>query len=466
MSLARHLSPAASRRTHLTCVLAVLFIAPDALAGNGPPRNKQPPFELTVKLLVGGELFGLMLDYSDELIVLEYQGVPCVVAFDELKTASAYRAKKALLAHERGGVERLSAEDHFQLGGYALRRDHPSLANNEFKEAQRLDGSYRSRIDAARQDYHARRQAAGPTGPPSRLEDDPGRDQVGALPGLTETVSRLPSRDRQRVIEAYKRFGQSVRETINQDLVLIETDHFLIWTDWNRIRRPQLAQWCEAMYRALCVQFGLDTAEGQDRNEDVFLGKCPVFCFRNKARFLRFARTYDHDNRTSITGYTRTDPSGHVHVVLFRRGPGDHEIDRFAGTLVHEGVHAFVHRYKRVGHISGWVGEGLADYIAEQVLGDRCPYGERAGLVARQYVLRDIPIGDLLRKTWQPQAHEYPVACSLVAFLIKRDREAFANFIADLKAGYGLEQSLHRNYDGLTFETLEAAWRKWVRSRM
>lgn len=444
----------------------ILVVVSWPLAGAGQVRAPAPRFELTLKLLVGGEVFGPVLDYSDELVVLEYQGWPCAVVFDELTVASAYSAKRALLARERGGIDQLSAEDRFQLGRYALRRDHPRLANKEFKEAQRLDRSYQARIEAAQQQYQAARQAADPTGPRSRLEEEAPTDEVGVLPGLTETVGQTPPEDRERIIDAYKRFGQSVRETINEDLALIETDHFLIWTDWNRIRRPQLAQWCEAMYGALCVQFGLDTGDGQNPNENIFLGKCPVFCFRSKARFLRFARTYDNYQGTSIVGYTKTAPNGHVHLAVYRRGPSSYEIDRFAGTLVHEGVHAFLHRYKQAGHISGWVAEGLADYIAEQVLDDRCPYGEKAELVARQYALRDIPIDDLLPKTWQPKAHEYPVAFSLVGFLIERDREAFAGFIGDLKAGCGLEQSLQRNYDGMTFQTLETAWRKWVRSRM
>jgi len=427
--------------------------------------RSEPPFELTAKLIVGGEIFGPVLDHSDELLVLEYRGVPVAVAFEEMKVASAYQVKRTLLARQRGGNDRLSAEDHFNLGQYASRRDHPALANKEFKEAQKLDGSYRSRIAAVREEYRTRARDTDPTGPRSQLEEELSDNDVSALPGLSESVNGLSSQDRDRVTEVYKRFGQSVRDEINEDLVLVETDHFLLWTDWNRIYRPQLAQWCEGMYAALCVQFGLEVGQGQGPDDNIFLGKCPVFCFRSKARFLRFARTYDHYKRTSIVGYTQTAANGHVHVVLFRRGPSGLDVDQFAGTLVHEGVHAFLHRYKRTGHISGWVGEGLADYIAEQVLGDRCVYGERADLIARQYVLREIRIGDLLSKTWQPQAHEYPIACSLVGFLIERDREAFAALIGDLKDGHGVEQALQRNYD-MTLEALEAAWREHVRDRM
>jgi hypothetical protein len=107
----------------------------------------------------------------------------------------------------------------------------------------------------------------------------------------------------------------------------------------------------------------------------------------------------------------------------------------------------------------------LAEYIAEQVLGDRCHYGEAADLVARQYANRDIPINGLLRTRGLPKPHEYPVAHSLVAFLIERDAAAFASLIGDLKTGHSVERSLQRNYDGMTFETLTVAWRRHIRER-
>lgn len=416
----------------------------------------EAPLTLTLKLQVGGEVFGEVLDATDELIVVDYLGAVCAFAYDELQVASAYQAKRKLLMRERGHPEALTAEDHFALGRYALRRDRPVLANVEFKEAQRLDAAFGGRIAAAREKYRDRRKAGRAGAERSPLQEDIPPSGQTALPGLTETIQRVGSQERARIIELYKRFGQSVREEINPDLVLIETDHFLIWTDWKRHRREALGDWCERMYAALSAQLGLDPAG------NIFLGKCPVFCFRSKARFLRFGRTYDNWQITSANGYTRTARNGHVHMVVYRRAPSPYETERFAGTLVHEGTHAFLHRYGRTGHVGGWVGEGLAEYMAEQVLADRCLYGEATELVARQYVRRNIPIGNLLRTTGLPKPHEYRIAHSLVGFLIERDSAAFAQLIADLKRGYRVEAALRRNYDGMTFGTLEASWREHV----
>ncbi|MHC4067069.1 MAG: hypothetical protein ACYSUI_21545, partial [Planctomycetota bacterium] len=81
-------------------VLAVLLAIHSAWAG-------QPSRTLTLKLTRGGEVFGEVLDATDDLIVLDYRGVPCAFAYDELEVASAYQAKKHLLARDRGGPHAL-----------------------------------------------------------------------------------------------------------------------------------------------------------------------------------------------------------------------------------------------------------------------------------------------------------------------------------------------------------------------
>ncbi|MCH7982093.1 MAG: hypothetical protein IID59_11375, partial [Proteobacteria bacterium] len=56
---------------------------------------------------------------------------------------------------------------------------------------------------------------------------------------------------RARVLDAYRLFGEKVQEVMGKDVKLIETDHFLIWTDFEARDRERLALWCEAMYSAL-----------------------------------------------------------------------------------------------------------------------------------------------------------------------------------------------------------------------
>ncbi|MBU0717913.1 MAG: hypothetical protein KJ749_06660, partial [Planctomycetes bacterium] len=257
----------------------------------------------------------------------------------------------------------------------------------------------------------------------------------------------------------YKNFGNAVREALGRDVTLVETDHFLIWTDWHPRNRPRLAQWGEAMYTALSRQFELDPSE------QVFLAKCPIFCFRNKARFLKFARKFDGQDVKSSIGYTRSiERNGHVHVALYRRGSTEADFDRFAGTLVHEGTHAFVHRLYSTRLIPNWINEGLADAVAEQVLGDSCPNAENAALLARQYVRYDWPIEGLLHSVGPIEIHQYALAHSVVAYLQSQGAKQFAEFIRSLKEGNSVSFALAAVYDGMTLAHLEARWRASVRA--
>lgn len=443
---------------NLPLLPVVLIVPPVLLTSAVQLRAQEVPLRLTLTMTYGGQVSGLVLDHSDRVVVLDYQQAPCAFAFDEAEVASAYRARKKLLSHARGGAERLNAEDHFQLGLYALSRHHPVLANIEFKTAVRLDRRYSEDVEAAREHHRQRLRERRLSDKSPKLNHRKLPNDQAVLPGLTETIEKAAEPSREQMIELYKEFGRSVGKKIELDLKLVETEHFLIWTDWEPHRRDTLGRWCEEMYAAVAATLGL--AEGAE----VFLGKCPVFCFRTKAGFLRFGRTYDGWTNANANGYSRTDSTGHTHLVIYRRGITRPQLDSFATTLVHEGTHAFVHRYAKTGNISGWIGEGFAEYVAQEVLGDRCHYAEAARLVARQYVLQDLPISTLLRAKGMPQAHEYPVAHSLVRFLVERDPAAFARVLVDLKNGHPVERALRRNYGGLTFKRLDAAWRKHVRT--
>jgi len=264
---------------------------------------------------------------------------------------------------------------------------------------------------------------------------------------------------RTRVMEAYRTFGEKVREVMGKDVALVETDHFLIWTDWEKKYRDRLTGWTEAMYAALGEQFNLKATD------EVFLAKCPVYCWRSKARFQKFARYFDGYDGSNAVGYTRSiEKNGHVHVVLLRQGQTEPDFDRFASTLVHEGSHAFLHRLYSTRLIPHWVNEGYAELIAERVLGEHCDAAEKAALLARQYVRYDWPLAGMLESTAPIEVYEYPLAHSLVAHLESLGRQRFAGFIRSLKEGRTTAEALGANYDGMSLEGLEASWRAATRA--
>lgn len=442
-----------------------------ASAGTSRPASIKT-ISVDLKLRTGGELSGAVVDHDAHGLVILHDDTPYVFAWNELDGGSAFAVRRSLLTLHRGDSDKLSADDHFDLGMFALALDRNDLAADEFEAARKMRPDLATRIREAFDGFRRRKQAAKIDEPLARSEvgesahasapASPTNVPLGeasALPDLSETIAPAhPSPEvRERVREAYLRFGTKVQEVMGKDIALIESDHFLVWTDWEKRDRGRLTEWCEAMYAALCKRFDLDP------REDVFLARCPVFCFRSKARFRKFARDFDGYDGKDAIGYTRSiEKNGHVHMVFARVGRSDADYDRFACTLVHEGTHAFLHRLYGPKLLPHWVNEGYADLTAERILGDRCPNGGNAALLARQYARYEWPIAGLLESTSTIGVHQYPLVHSVVAYLESLGRDRFAGLIKGLKNGATVADALVENYDGMTIVGLEQAWKEAI----
>ena len=482
------MSSACERHSRLgIMVTLVASLFPSALWGQSQTIG------VDLKLRSGGSLSGLVVDHNAHGLVVVAGSTPFVFAWSELEGGSAWATRRDLVASERGGVERLSAEDHFQLGLFALAQDRNDLAADAFRGATKLRSDYEPHVREAFNAFR-RRKDAPKTPVPGAADDDPlehafadqpeitptpaesGENPAVALPDFEAGARRSrgpflprPSETVQaQVMEAYRTFGAKVQEVLGQDIVLLESDHFLIWTDWEKRGRQRLTDWCEAMYAALGAQFDLDRGCAGHRGDNIFLAKCPVFCWRSRARFHQFARQFDGHEGSNAVGYTRSiERNGHVHIVLLRQGRTEADVDRFACTLVHEGTHAFLHRLYSPRLIPPWVNEGYADLVAERVMGDRCPNGENAALLATQYARYHWSLGDLMASGESIDVHQYPLAHSIIAYLEGQDRgcaapRRFAGLIRSLKQGKPFAAALASNYDGRTVEELEAGWRSSV----
>lgn len=429
-----------------------LGAVPPAVQGAGSDGRAMSgeTIHVDLQLRTGGGLSGPVVDFTDHGLVVVHDHTPYVFAWEELEADSAYQTKAALMALARGGEDRLTAEDYFQLGIFAYRHGHADQASACFDRATRLDGGIRSRVTLAVAEAKRRNDDA---------VVDVAKSVTPAGKPASPVIAPVPLLGRRaEVRRAYDTFGAKVQEVMGRGVTLVETDHFLIWTDWQRDKK-RLGPWCESMYAALCEQFGLNLSD------DIFIAKCPIYCWRSKNKFQRFARHFDGFEGSGAIGYTRSiAENGHVHVVLLRQGRSPGDLDRFASTLVHEGTHAFLHRLHSSTLIPHWVNEGYADLVAERVLGDRCPAGENAALLARQIVRYDWPLGDLLKQAGPIEVHQYPVAHSVVSFLERKGHSAFAGFIRSLKAGMSIEAALDARYGIATVDQLEAQWRRSIRA--
>lgn len=439
----------------LLCVLPTMV-------SNGVASDDAARPEIRLTMITGAEVTGPLISFSNELVVLEVDGFPSAIGFDSIETDSACRISFELHTRLRGGRDRLTAADHYALGLFTLRRNRYALARRRFAQAGRLDASYRQRSDDALAAHRrSRRQAAQVPG----LEPD---DNEAALlagsaslrsesAGPDEASTGVPGSDieraRPRIIAGYKSVGERIREQVGGDLVLLETPHFLIWTDWAKAEHDALRSWCEAMYTVVSRRFGMPP------QANVFPGKCPVFCMRSKKRFRKVARLLDDYDATDALGYTSSSSNGHVHVVVRRQGGSIAGRDAFAATLIHETTHAFLHRYRTYKRVAPWLNEGLANFVAETVLGERCSNAETAAAAARAIVDGGHSIEAIFSNDDALDARYYPVAHSLVAFLIERDAEAFARLIDDIKLGQPVEDALERQYH-MNLPALDAEWRR------
>lgn len=462
-----------SGRSAPACQIILLILCTHLHAQTPPLRSedtKNAP-SVQLRLRTGGAIEGALLDYNDHGLVILHGDNPYVFGWLEIEPRSACLAHRTAVAASKGGRQHLDAEDHFRLGVFELARHRKDFASDSFTEAARRDSSYHEKNRRAITEYKEKLkgnadEAASGSESDEGAEPDvptpnshlPGSNASNGRPDPFPMLVPQPSpENREKILEVYRTFGAKVQELLDARLVLLETDHFLIWTDWEERERERLVNWCEGMFDALRRQLNIPA------DESVFLAKCPVFCFRSAPSFHQFARQFDgYDVRDAI-GYTRSiASSGHVHIVLLRQGQKPHDFDRFACTLAHEGTHAFLHRLYSTTLIPHWVNEGYAELIAAQVMGERCPGDGNATLLAQQYVKRNWPISDFIQGVGPIAVYHYALAHSLVRFLHERGPDRWAGFIRGLKSGQTVAEALRQNYEEMTLEQMEVLWREHI----
>lgn len=408
------------------------------------------PPTVTVKLRTGGSVTGPIVDSDEHALLLLRGTTPFVFSWREMELPSAVAARSAIIDARNAG-RTWSADDHFSQGLFALRFDRNDLASESFQKAQRLDRRFEPRIRQAWEDFRKRRESQGTD--PLELSDDSPLDPPTSPPG-DPSLDLPPAETRDQLDAVYRTFGAKVQELMGRDIALVESDHFLIWTDWEVKQRPRLSTWAEAMYDALRKRFDLSSAD------EVFPAKCPMFCFRSQARFRQFAKSFDGYDAADAVGYTRgLERHGHVHVVLVRPGTSPADLDRFACTLVHEGTHAFLHRLYSHQLLPPWINEGLAELTTESVLPDRCDTGETAALIGRGFAKHGWDLGDFFTSTAAIEVQQYPLAHSLVGYLESRSEKKLTSLIRLLKQGRSFAEALAESYEGMTPAELDRAWR-------
>ena len=311
------------------------------------------------------------------------------------------------------------------------------------------------------------------TGEPVRGRDKPGRSgatspgdaratpaakpaaNTGDDKGIVEFQPATDEEAAAAIAEARKKAAE-VEKKLDIKLAEFETDHFIVFTNWDKREFPFLRTNLEAAYTCVSRQFGIS------RKKNVFVGKLPIYMIVKLDDFMRFADEIDSFNASrSVLGYYQGDETGSGHMAMWKPTAGGANNTaraerEWAYVLTHEFTHAFVARYRTNRQIPRWMNEGLAEVIAM----GQFPDPDRT-MMARTAPRRYDDLTFLFDDRNMPSGEYYPVMMSLVQTLLAEDRRKFLKMFNAIKDGSTPEDALqefyHTDYDGLV-----AAWRRYA----
>ncbi|MFP4105163.1 MAG: hypothetical protein ACLFVU_03640 [Phycisphaerae bacterium] len=397
--------------------------------------QRRPRVMLSLK--DGKPVRGLLVRADDSEVVLRVGEEEKSFANETIKPVSLYMVKRKVL-------DLSEAESHIRLAKLCMRHGLKTIALRELSTAQRLDPERKEEI------ARLRKQALSST-PPEAEEPEPAESDEGAADEKTVRQYKEATKAQIAVFrkqaeakfEAAKKFAPSMH--------LIETPHFLIYSTWDKDNDKALANICENMYARMCRQFNIPA------KENIWAGKCPVYVFWKPENFQRFATEIDKNAAISkAAGYNRMHSNGFTYIVMNRLNTKSD----FFTVLVHEASHAFLARYLTNRHVTSWVNEGLAEYMAATLVKDgfamdRCKLATKEAAKGERSIM---PVFDGVKL----DSFDYGVAQSLTRYLISRDKKAYIKFIQLQKQGKSDEEALKEAY-GITREQLARLWFKAIR---
>ncbi len=298
----------------------------------------------------------------------------------------------------------------------------------------------------------AKASAKSPDGPPVAA----GPAVATSQPATVDNYQKSTPEQDAAAIKSYKADAAEAAKALHWTYDSFETDHFLVFTDWDPREKSFLQTNLEAAYRAVSHQFDIPV------KENVFVGKLPVYMFAKQSDFQRFLyQTVELQAGPTLLGIYAGKSDGSGFLTLFKpaveggsgTGPAER---RWARTLTHEFTHAFIARYRTNRRIPRWLNEGTAEVIADGLFPS--PDTRRwAALMAGG----DRPISNIFDDDYMPPGEYYPVMQTMVQALVTEDRRKFLKMFDAIKAGTPGEKALKAAY-GVDYAGLEQAWRKYM----
>ena len=308
------------------------------------------------------------------------------------------------------------AQSLFELGDMLIRhRDGEGLAKQAFDQALALDPSLAEAVE---------RSLAGqaPDGTPRFV-------------GTADPVmwGELSEQAMQQGTETLRAFAQRAQRKLNIELDLYESERFMLLTDIDEKRVQDLSKKLVQTYRIIAELMG----ENPDGN--VFVGKCLVVMLSKRVDYIRFQDQLHDTDARGTGGLCHGFGNGHVHIAAFERN----NARQSNHIIIHELVHAYLHRYVSPVPLSDWINEGLAEHLAHKI---EPPPGQNLYLKSRLALEGKKGLGEGFFDNENLKAWQYDIAGALTSYLMERSERVYPAFIKSIKEGTPADEALQAVY--------------------
>ncbi|MGC4033718.1 MAG: hypothetical protein QM754_18695 [Tepidisphaeraceae bacterium] len=429
------------------------------VSGAVPDRTIQA--EVYVKSTTGRAtpLRGSLVKFDEQNVTLKVGTDERTLAWTDLTPATAYQLKSKT-------IDRSRAADWLALGKFGWSIGAKDPARSALQTAVKIDATLKPDADAVLASPAGSAVAATASQPADGKNLI--RDSVATTKpaGSDDDTIKFKTATPEEAAEAMARNrkqADSVEKTIGVKLAEFQTDHFVVFTDWDPREYDFLKTNLEGAYRVVANQFNMSP------KDNVFVGKLPVYMLAKYRDFEAFAKDIDHfadvNNRTA--GYYMGNTEGFGHMAMWKPDQsltGTNNLDDarrlWAYVLVHEFTHAFLARYKSNVFVPRWLNEGIAEVIAY----NQFPYGGRRAM-AKSMALKNAEVRFLFNdRGMRPTGEYYPVMQSMVELMVEQNKQGFLQLIDAIKDGKRPEAALQQFYH-VDYDKFINIWREWAKRR-
>ncbi len=326
-----------------------------------------------------------------------------------------------------------------------LSQEGDDWAERAFRRGVALDESVQAAVDDARAAAVAARQRREQHA--QAIEEH--RLGTSTPEAATWPADRWPELTPDQRVQALAELESDAARILRQaglQLVPLETDHYVLYADLVPLDTARLARRLEDVYEHLADLLWLE--HGGNR----FWGKAVVFYFADGDRFrLVEAESFEQLVPRSLTGITHFDGPK-----VFINLTGDVADDAFYPSVVHETVHAFMHRYRSPKRLPPWANEGVAEYVADRVVPNDLTAARRARALA--WLRQGGDVSAIFTATYEqgwpgPDAIGPALGALLVELMVHQQKGAFGAWIRAVKGGTDWRRALADDY-GVPLPTL------------